>query len=343
MSSSIRRPLRVGIIGTGFGARVVAGAFQAGHCEVTGVVTPRDRDAVRALCQSDVDLISVHSPPFLHVEHVTMAVESGRAVMCDKPFGRSVGEAVTMAQAADAAGVVNLLNFEFRHQPARRTMHDLVISGAIGPPEHLSYTAFTSGSRVPLRPWGWLFDRSLGGGWVGAFGSHAIDLVRWLLGDVRRAGAATWITVNERPDNDGRPQPCTAEDAFVGWLELASGATATVDTSFTSGVPLAPRILITGPDGAIENVGDARLVVRRRDRDRQEIGFPSGTGDSHHAAMTAWAAEVRDAVMEGRQIAPSFADGLACMRVMDQWRAVPPTHVGPETGVSVVSAEAGTP
>jgi predicted dehydrogenase len=343
MGSSVRRPLRVGIIGTGFGGRVVAGAFQASHCEVTGVVTPRDEDAVRALCQSDVDLISIHSPPFLHVEHVTMAVECGRAVLCDKPFGRSVAEAVGMAQAAEAAGVVNLLNFEFRHQPARRAMHELVASGAIGRPEHLSYTAFTSGSRVPLRPWGWLFDRSLGGGWVGAFGSHAIDLVRWLLGDVRAAGATTWITVNERPDNDGRLRHCDAEDAFVGWLELASGATATVDTSFTSGVQLAPRILVTGSDGAIENVGDARLVVRRRDQDRQEIDFRSGTGDSHHAAMTGWAAEVRDAVMEGRQIAPSFADGVACMRVMDQWRAVPPTSVRPETGVNVMAAEAGAP
>jgi predicted dehydrogenase len=343
VGSSVGRPLRVGIIGTGFGGRVVAGAFQASHCEVIGVVTPRDQDAVRALCRSEVDLISIHSPPFLHVEHVTLALDEGRAVLCDKPFGRSVGEAVAMAQAADAAGVVNLVNFEFRHQPARRTMHELMVSGAIGQPEHLSYTAFTSGSRVPLRPWGWLFDRSLGGGWIGAFGSHAIDLVRWLLGDVRAAGAATWTTINERLDTDGRLRRCDAEDAFVGWLEMASGATATVDTSFTSGVPMAPRIVVTGSDGAIENVGDARLVIRHRDQDRQQIDFQSGTGDSHHAAMTAWAAEVRDAVTGDRQIAPSFADGVACMRVMEQWRAVPPTPLGLESGADVMSARADTP
>jgi predicted dehydrogenase len=340
MSSSIRRPLRVGIIGTGFGGRVVADAFRDSLCDVTAVVTPRDQGAVQALCRSDLDLVSIHSPPFLHAEHVTMALEAGRAVLCDKPFGRTVDEAVAMTEAAEAAGVVNLLNFEFRHQPARRTMHELLSSGAIGRPEHLSYTAFTSGSRVPLRPWGWLFDRSLGGGWVGAFGSHAIDLVRWLLGEVSAAGAATWTTITERPDADGHLRRCDAEDSFVGWIELISGATATVDTSFTSGVPLAPRIVVTGSDGAIENIGDARLVLRRHDELREEIGFRTEDGDSHHAAMTAWAAAVRDAVMDGNQIAPSFADGVACMRVMDQWRARPPSPVG--TGATSGDASAGT-
>ena len=81
------RPVRVGIIGTGFGARVVAGAFDAADCDVTDVVTARDASAVRALCRSDVDLVAVHSPPFLHASHVAMAVDAGRAVLCDKPFG----------------------------------------------------------------------------------------------------------------------------------------------------------------------------------------------------------------------------------------------------------------
>jgi predicted dehydrogenase len=277
------------------------------------------------------------------MEHVTMALEAGCAVLCDKPFGRTVGEAVAMAEAAEAAAVVNLVNFEFRHLPARRTMHGLLASGAIGRPEHLSYTAFTSGSRVPLRPWGWLFDRALGGGWVGAFGSHAIDLVRWLLGDVSAAGAATWTTITERPDTDGNMRHCDAEDSFVAWIELISGATATVDTSFTSGVPLAPRIVVTGSDGALENIGDSRLVLRRHGELREEIDFRAEAGDSHHAAMTAWAALVRDAVMDGNQIAPSFADGVACMRVMDQWRARPPSPVGARTDDGVAPPGTGTP
>ncbi len=320
--------MRVGVIGTGFGGRVVSGAFEANGCQVTGVVTPRNEEAVRALCRSEVDLISIHSPPFLHRDHVTMALDAGRAVLCDKPFGRSLEDAEAMAAHAGEAGSVNLVNFEFRHQPARRTMHELLASGAIGRPEHLAYTAFTSGSRVPLRRAGWLFDRRLGGGWIGAFGSHAIDLVRWLMGEATGAGAATWITIGERPDAHGAMVRCDAEDAFTGWIRLASGATATVDSSFAAGTTTPARIVVTGSEGALENVADVRVVLRRAGEAPEEFTFDRPEGDSHNQAMVTWAGLVRDAVTKGDQVAPSFVDGVACMRVMEQWRAEPPVPIG---------------
>lgn len=323
-----RRPLRVGVIGTGFGSRVVAGAFAESGCQVVDVVTARDPAAVRTLCRSRLDLVSVHSPPFLHAEHVAWAVDAGHAVLCDKPFGTSVAEASTMTEGAEGCGVPNFVNFEFRCQPARRAMAELMASGVIGSPEHLIYTAFTSGSRVPLRPWGWLFDRSRGGGWIGAFGSHAIDLIRWLLGNIDRSGARSWINVSERPDPDGTLRRCDAEDAFTGWVELSSGATATVSSSFAAAVSVAPRITVFGSEGTIENIGDVRVVVHRHDEPTGHLKFQTPAGDPHGEAMARWAATVREAVQSGRPTRPSFADGLACMRVMEQWRAVPPDQVG---------------
>lgn len=331
--SESRHPFRVGIVGTGFGSRVVADAFRESGSEVVDVVTARDQAAVRSLCRSRLDLVSVHSPPFLHAAHVAYAIDAGRAVLCDKPFGTSTDEAATMTEAARTAGVANFVNFEFRHQPARLAMAEQLRSGAIGTPEHLSYTAFTSGSRVPLRAWGWLFDRSRGGGWIGAFGSHAIDLVRWLLGDIVRAGAATWINIGERPDADGTLHRCDAEDAFAGWAELDSGATAIVDSSFTAGVSLTPRIVVTGTEGAIENSGDSRVSVRRKDEEVELLEFPAPGGDPHMAAMTAWTGTIRDAVLSGKPIAPSFEDGLACMRVMEEWRKDRPSTSGSGMGV----------
>ena len=111
--------VRVGVIGTGFGASTVAPAFEAADdCTVVEVVTPRDEAAVAALCaRNDVDLVSVHSPPFLHLAHVRRAIDAGHAVLCDKPFGLDADEAAVMTDLAKEAGIVNLLNFERRFDP----------------------------------------------------------------------------------------------------------------------------------------------------------------------------------------------------------------------------------
>ena len=83
------------IIGAGFGSRVVAGCYEEAGMTVQ-VVTPRDAEAVRHACAEPFDLISVHSPPFLHAEHVNLALDHHHAVLCDKPFGVSPDEARQM-------------------------------------------------------------------------------------------------------------------------------------------------------------------------------------------------------------------------------------------------------
>src|SRR2546428_9386214 len=138
--------MRVAVIGTGFGARVVAPTFAATPgCEVVDVVSPRDNEAVAALCaRADVDLVCVHSPPFLHAPHVRLALAAGHAVLCDKPFAMDAEEAAALVAEAEAAGVVHLVNFEFRHQPARVRLRELLAEGAIGRPEHLLWTHYSA-------------------------------------------------------------------------------------------------------------------------------------------------------------------------------------------------------
>jgi predicted dehydrogenase len=314
------RAVRVGVIGTGFGARVVAPVFAATEgCDVVDVVSARDSAAVAELCRRDLDLVSVHSPPFLHAKHVRAAIVAGHHVLCDKPFGVHAGEAAEMVELADAGEVVNAVNFEFRHQPARMRVHDLVQSGAIGHVEHVQWTYTGAVFRRPLREYGWLFDRSRGGGWVGAWGSHAVDTLRWLVGEVRGATARCRVTVPERPDHDGRAHPVDAEDAFTAWLDFESGATAVLDSSSSAAASGGPaRIVVTGSEGVVELVADAKVVSRLADGTRDEFVPAETAPDPHLVPMRRWAELVRDAVREGEPLTPSFADGLACRRVLDR-------------------------
>jgi predicted dehydrogenase len=317
--------LGIGVIGRGFGGRIVAPVFaETDGCHVVDVVSPRDEGAVRALCaHPDVDLIAVHSPPFLHRDHVTWALEAGHAVLCDKPFGCNADDAFAMEAAARDAGAVALLNFEFRHHPGRAALRTFVQDGAIGAVEHVQWSALTAVSRVPLRGYGWLFDAARGGGWIGAWGSHAIDFLRWTLGEIAEASADVRTTVVERPDSDGTMHTSTAEDGFTAWMHTAGGATVTIDSTFGARANMPTRLTVLGSGGALESVGDQRITLRTEDDTSEVFTFATPAEDPHLVPMRAWALVVRDAVRDGvvPDGEPTFADGVACARVMDQLRA----------------------
>ena len=320
-------PVRVGVIGTGFGARVVAPVYRETEgFDVIDVVTPRDDHAVTELCaRRDVDLISVHSPPFLHRDHVRRAVEGGHAVLCDKPFGRSLAEAQDMYDLATAAGVVNLVNFEFRQHPARRELRALVRDGIVGVVEHVHWNVLHPWWRFDAeRPYGWSFDAELGGGWIRLSGSHLIDFVRWTLGEIADATGAVRTTITERADVDGRAQRCTAEDGYTAVLLTTAGPTATIEGTATSSALRPNRLTVVGSDAVLElsnenpREEDARIVRYARD-DTKEL-FVFDQGDTYMSQMRQWAEIVRDAVRVGHAPpdAPTFADGLAVSRVMDR-------------------------
>jgi predicted dehydrogenase len=312
--------LRIGIIGTGFGARVVAPVFaETDGCEVVGVVSARDAAGIAELCRRDLDLVSVHSPPFLHAEHVRAAIAAGHHVLCDKPFGVTAAEAFEMLELADAGEVVHAVNFEFRHQPARMRVHELVRGGAIGRVDHVQWTYTGAVFRRPLREYGWLFDRSRGGGWVGAWGSHAVDTLRWLVGEIRAATARCRVTIPERPGPEGHQHEVDAEDAFTAWLDFESGATAVLDSSSSAAASGGPaRLVVTGTEGVVEVVADAKVVLRRADGTRDEFVPDQTAIDPHLVPMRRWAEVVRDAVRDGEPLTPNFVDGLACRRVLDR-------------------------
>lgn len=317
--------VRVGVIGRGFGARVVAPVYrETDGCEVVDVVTPRDDRAVTQLCaRRDVDLISVHSPPFMHLDHVRRAIEHGHAVLCDKPFGRNLSDAQAMFDLSADAGIVSLVNFEFRRHPARRELRALLRDGIVGKIEYLQWSALHGVWKDPSRLYGWSFDRELGGGWVRLSGSHTIDYVRWSLGEIVEVRGATRITISERPDPEGQMHTCTAEDGYTALLRSESGAWITIDGTSTNPVERSNRVTVIGSEAVLALTNDnpreedARIVLYTPDGSKEMFRF--GQGNTYLSQMKEWAGIVCESVRAGHAEAdaPSFADGLACSRVMD--------------------------
>jgi predicted dehydrogenase len=325
--------VRVGIIGRGFGQRVVSHAYaETEGCQVVDVVSPRDEAAVVDLCRrGDIDLISVHSPPFLHLQHVRWAIEAGHSVVCDKPFGRDASETKEMCRLAEEAGVLNIANLENRFDPARSRLRELVWEGQAGNPENFQCTYIMNISRVPLRPYGWLFDADRGGGWLRSIGSHQIDFFRWMFGDVVDAIGYLRTAIRERPDAAGKLHRCTADDGFTALLRSANGVTAMIESTFAAGANVTPTILVVGDEAVLELIEDQR-IVRHAEAGRQEefaldIG---GTAKLYYENqllynMRTFAAVVCDAIRAGG-MAPdgagsdlaTLSDALPCVEVIDR-------------------------
>jgi predicted dehydrogenase len=318
--------VRVGVIGRGFGARVVAPVYQeTDGCEVVAVVTPRDDEAVTDLCaRRDVDLISVHSPPFMHLDHVRRAVEHGHAVLCDKPFGRNLADAQAMFDLVSDARVPNFVNFEFRRHPARRELRALLRDGLVGNIEYVQWSALHGVWRDPSRVFGWSFDRDLGGGWIRLSGSHTIDYMRWSVGEIVEARGATRTTIPERPDAEGRMHRCTAEDGYTALLRTERGAWITIDGTSTNPVERSNRVTVIGSEAVLELTNDnpreedARIVLYSPGSSKEMFSFQQG--NTYLTQMQEWTGIVCDSVRTGHAHpdAPTFADGLACSVVMDR-------------------------
>jgi predicted dehydrogenase len=107
---------RIGIVGTGWGARVQVPTFREAGLNVVAIagfhrnktrevadelgVRPHDhwRELVGA---SDVDLVSVTAPPYEHREIALAALEAGKHVLCEKPTTLSPLEAEHLVTAAE--------------------------------------------------------------------------------------------------------------------------------------------------------------------------------------------------------------------------------------------------
>ena len=184
---------------------------------------------------------------------------------------------------------------------------------------------FGAGFRVPLRPYGWLFDRERGGGWIGAWGSHVVDFLRWTFGDLVDASARLRTDITERPDADGTMHTCTAEDGFTALLSTSSGVSVTIDTSFVAAKNSPPRVVVLGSEATLESIADGEDHVAHR------RGHAGGVQPSTRRARIRTSCRcapgrevVRDAVRDGAvpDGVPTFADGVACARVMDALRGV---------------------
>jgi predicted dehydrogenase len=288
-------------------------------------------DLEAALVLDGVSAVTIATPPGTHAPLSIAAAQAGKHVICEKPFALDVGEARAMLAAAEAAGVTHLVGHEFRWATERAVGARAIAAGRIGEPRFATFAQYYGlvadpTARVPP----WWFDASAGGGWLGASGSHIIDQIRVWLGEFASVSASLAITSARRD---------VAEDSFTVRFRLRTGVDGVLQqTAAAWGPPLAVA-RVAGSDGTVWTEGDAVYVADRDGTQRLDVPpdlalprAPEESDDPRHRfthlelGPYTRLCEVLRAAVDGRPAdapvpVPTFADGVACMEVMDAIRA----------------------
>lgn len=264
------KPLRVGIVGMGFGASVHLPAFQSldgvqvvalsdgGSGKASAIAAKMDGDVsvfdsgVRLAQWDGVDAVSIAAPPEQHESIVRAAFESGKHVLCEKPFGHKRSAAEAMAAMARENDLVGAISFEFRYDLALRRLLEGVRSGRIGALRRISVSWLAGGAQDPQRLWSWRHNAEAGGGVLIDWCCHVFDYATQIMGaPVQETFATVRTVVQRRQDCTGVERAVTSADESDVWCRFANGTIGqfTVSNSYRAGA--GHRIEVYGENGRL--------------------------------------------------------------------------------------------
>ena len=334
---------RVGIVGTGWGARVQVPVFREAGLQVVAIagfhaektrelaagLDLRAYDDWRDLVASDLDLVSVTSPPSEHREMALAALQAGKHVLCEKPTAMNDAEATELVEAArNHPERIAIIDHELRFLPAWRETRERIHE--IGPIRYaeVRYSSPARGDRS--RAWNWWSDANRGGGVWGAVGSHFADALRYFGMEFEAVQALMRTTIDERPF-EGSTRAVTSDDWASVHFRMRGGSAVSMSFSVVSGGPDESSVMtIHGEHGALRFIGEEVLISKNRaaftrfagdalaDRPGNSHGGAFGTGTLHLGR--ALRAALDDGDRSALTPAATFADGLMQQRVLDAAR-----------------------
>ena len=238
----MKKKIKIGFLGSGWAKVAQAPAFSLiEDVELSAVASPTDLHRQkfmtmfgisqgfadwRDLLQCDLDLVCVTTPPYLHAAMVTGVLESGKSVLCEKPFAHNVADAVAMVNAASSASGFALLDHQLRFHPAVRSMKQMIDGGEIGKVYEVRSVVNLASRNRPDQPWSWWCDSTKGGGALGAIGSHLIDMNRYLIGEIAEVSCNLSTSIPYRPDKSGRSCVVTSDDNFAMMMKFGPSSVA---------------------------------------------------------------------------------------------------------------------
>src|SRR6185295_5360629 len=254
-------PTRLLILGTGSMANSHAKAFAAEpNIKLVAAVEPnqarlatfgkahkiknRFADIDAAIAWGKFDAACNVTPDVVHHPTTMKLIAAGKHVLCEKPLAEVYPLAKEMADAAEKAGIINMVNLTYRASPALQQARAIVSAGKLGTIRHFEASYLQSwlvgkhwGDWRTEDRWLWRLSTSHGSkGVVGDIGIHIIDFATFGAASNIRSLTSRVKTFHKAEGDKIGDYKLDANDSFVMTAELDNGALGTIQaTRFATG------------------------------------------------------------------------------------------------------------
>ncbi len=272
-----RRKARIGLIGAGFMGRCHANAFRSvgGLFDLPVEAVPHmlsdisEESAIRnaallgykkatgdwrtLVADPEVDIVAVTAPNVLHEPIVLAAIAAGKAVYCEKPLSITAESGWRMTEAAEKAGTLTLVGFNFLRNPMIKLAQEIVRSGELGEITGFRGRHAENYMCDPDTPHSFRTDPE-GGGALADIGSHILSMARYLLGPITAVAGQSRTIHRTRPVMTGSLDrtPVVVDDMTHALLRFENGAEGSIEANWAAtGRTMDLSWEITGTKGAL--------------------------------------------------------------------------------------------
>lgn len=361
------KELRIGMIGYGFMGKTHSNAyvqaanfFESEHKPVLKALCARNQEKAKPfadnwgyeslesdwrelLKRDDIDAVDICTPNNLHKEIAVEAAKAGKMILCEKPLAMDAAEGEEMCQAVEAAGVPNMVWYNYRRVPAVTLAKQILDSGKLGRIFH--YRAnflqdWTINADVPQGGAAtWRLDvEAAGSGVTGDLLAHCIDTAIWLNGSISDVTAMTETFVKERTHAEtGEVKPVGIDDACAFLCHFENGSLGLFEsTRYARGHKALYTLEINGEHASLRwdlhdlhrleyfDHSDEGIVrgwrsIHVSDGDQPYMGnwWVPGLQIGYEHSFTHQVADFLKSLDTGEPAVPSFRDALETQKVCD--------------------------
>ena len=199
-------------------------------------------DMAAIYADPEIDAVIVCAETNLHELVVFPAAAAKKHLFIEKPLGFGAADAAKMADAIESAGVIYQTGYFMRGDANHIFLKQQIEAGAFGKITRVRGSNCHSGAlgRWFDTEWRWMTDpKQAGVGAFGDLGTHSLDILLWLMGDVTQVTA-------QIDNGTGAYEGC--DETGEGLLRFANGAIGTLAAAWDD-VANPVSLLISGTEG----------------------------------------------------------------------------------------------